>query len=347
MSTTTRKRRRTNRTAGAQRVETNRPHRHGAPLLHIDGYDRREIRLAERAALSGDYDTAITTLEAVIAAEDLPTRLKVHLLKTLVDWCAQDERWAEAGRHASRGAALACAELEENDELTFVARNADLYWKCINGYALAAKREYPRLIADVTAALGADHPLTHAARNNSAMPYKYCSDFKEAANIYRDLAQDMRDQVGPRDIFLHTVYMNLAETLALAGQIADSNKVYEDLLADLLDYRQPDDEMVLSIRHEIAGNVFAQGNIDEALQLWALLRKDCQQHLGNHHPLTMQQHGVYLSVQLAEENWSEAKNTCELILNAPKSAASPGWFDEIETLAAVVAHFEAEPDLLQ
>ncbi|MCD4549466.1 hypothetical protein [Schaalia sp. lx-260] len=279
------------------------------------------------------YDDAIAEVENYVARhQEIDPRIHVRLMKLLVDWYAQDQHFAQARRYAAQAARIAHERLEPHDELALIARNSDLYWKCVCGYDDIARRDYPTLIRDAEKYLGNHHPLTYAIRNNSAMPFKICGDYEQAAQKYAELKEEMNEDAECDGSLKTMVAFNEAEAYALSGHPEKSTEIYQELIENIDMSKESNRIYALRIRHEIAANIYDSGEVEKATQMWNALLHECRETLGEYHPLTMKQKMLHISLFIAQKDWVAVKKLCAEILESPENTLPSGWREEIEII---------------
>ncbi|MDO4258619.1 MAG: tetratricopeptide repeat protein [Actinomycetaceae bacterium] len=258
----------------------------------------------------GDYDQAIEHLCAAIT-DDLPALYQVVCLKMLVEWCAQQDRPMDAKHHSGRAVAIADKAFGARDIMTLMLRNSHLYWMNVCGYGEVAQKYYPALVDDIEQALGRDHDLCWAARNNAIMPLKDQGLWEEAAEAYQQLADDMSDYLYASHPNLLAVRRHLGQAYSMAGHYDRAISVFSDLLATLLTTTSRGNDTILSLRDDIAENHFYAGRKDDARDMWTVLAADCLRYLGPAHPLTIRQHTIQISFaiddgdEIAVDQWMQ------------------------------------------
>lgn len=145
-------------------------------------------------------------------------------------------------------------------------------------------------LRELAASIGADHPLTLAARADIAFQTAMSGDPADALELYQRLMSDRLRVFGPEtrsDPDTLEVRNQIAHLTAVTGNPALALGLYRELLSDLADIRAPDHPTSLLVRYEIANYSAETGSTVEAISLYRELVDDAERVWGRDHPMCL------------------------------------------------------------
>ncbi|AFU01473.1 hypothetical protein AW168_34400 [Nocardia brasiliensis] len=248
-------------------------------------------RLAYWRGESGDPHTAVTELEALLAARiQRGGPLHPETLNTRFDLA----RW-----HGHRGDIRgAIAEFERllADQLrvlgadhpaTLSTRHNIARWRGKNGESATAARLFDQIRIDRVRVLGPDHPDVLATRQNIARWQADSGDVRTAIAVLEALLQDRIRVLGPDHSQTLATRYHLARCRGLGGDVTGAVDDAERLLLEQLRVLGSDHLDTLATRHHIARWRGEGGDRERAIAELTALLADMIRVLGRNHPHTL------------------------------------------------------------